>query len=643
VDGVAVDAGVSDFNLVTFTHVREMFEALGLTWGPIGQDASFAEPDGRTAWWIAAGEPHFRTARDPARLWAEVRRFNQTCLEVLEDPRFRDRTAGDWLRDRGFGEELLRAWFVPRAGGCFPMPARPPETFLIRAVVAFWHVHGIVGEPGRRMVLDGGMTRWPEAFAARFPGELRLGTRVLGVARRAGSIRIGAEKDGFATDDTFDHVVLATNANQVIPLLEDATHAERTAFAGMRWQRARVVVHRDSSLMPLDREAWGAYNYVLGDVERPAITFWPRSLARRLDLPEDVFVSVNPHRPPRHVVAARFLVHPAAERPREVADAWVERLQGADRTWYAGGWLRSPHVHEHAFRSGWDVAGRIREVGDRRVHRVRDFVDFVHGIELFRALDGCLLDEVGLAATRFGAAAGTRLFSTGDLADAMYLVEDGELVVGRGGRRLATLGPGALVGEVAMVDGGPRTADVDVTRALRGWRIDRARFMALKVDVRPGVFAVANLVGVQVARRLAEMLTVVPGPPVWSHELLDLVEAGEPPFDRAERVLFRPGERVLPKGEPAGRLLCVVSGVVDAGAYEIRAGGIVGLMSALTTEPSRFECRAVGNVVAAAVGLEDFLAVRTGRLHAPRVFEAIDRALVGWHRAVLARWANAEV
>ena len=144
-------------------------------------------------------------------------------------------------------------------------------------------------------------------------------------------------------------------------------------------------------------------------------------------------------------------------------------------------------------------------------------------------------------------------------------------------------------------------------------------------------------------RSLAEMLTVVPGPPVWPHELLDLVEAGEPPFDRAERVLFRPGERVLPKGEPAGRLLCVVSGVVDAGAYEIRAGGIVGLMSALTTEPSRFECRAVGNVVAAAVGLEDFLAVRTGRLHAPRVFEAIDRALVGWHRAVLARWANAEV
>jgi CRP/FNR family transcriptional regulator, cyclic AMP receptor protein len=61
---------------------------------------------------------------------------------------------------------------------------------------------------------------------------------------------------------------------------------------------------------------------------------------------------------------------------------------------------------------------------------------------------------------------GARVFHEGDESDACYVIRDGEVRVTRehsDGRAiaLATLGPGELVGELAMLDGGVRSASVE--------------------------------------------------------------------------------------------------------------------------------------------------------------------------------------
>ncbi len=61
---------------------------------------------------------------------------------------------------------------------------------------------------------------------------------------------------------------------------------------------------------------------------------------------------------------------------------------------------------------------------------------------------------------------GARVFHEGDESDACYVIRDGEVRVTRehsDGRAiaLATLGPGELFGELAMLDGGTRSASVE--------------------------------------------------------------------------------------------------------------------------------------------------------------------------------------
>ena len=94
---------------------------------------------------------------------------------------------------------------------------------------------------------------------------------------------------------------------------------------------------------------------------------------------------------------------------------------------------------------------------------------------------------------------GELLFQAGDPGDAVYVIVDGEVEVRNStldGRevRLVALGPGALVGEMAALDGGPRSADVAATRRARLWRIARSAMLAaLEAEPKAAVALVIEL------------------------------------------------------------------------------------------------------------------------------------------------------
>ena len=81
-------------------------------------------------------------------------------------------------------------------------------------------------------------------------------------------------------------------------------------------------------------------------------------------------------------------------------------------------------------------------------------------------------------------ATGAVLSQAGDPGDAMFIVLEGELevrTVSSGGRevRLVALGPGAVAGEMAALDGGPRSADMVASRRTRLWRIPRQALLEM--------------------------------------------------------------------------------------------------------------------------------------------------------------------
>src|SRR5215211_7890453 len=93
-------------------------------------------------------------------------------------------------------------------------------------------------------------------------------------------------------------------------------------------------------------------------------------------------------------------------------------------------------------------------------------IDLLSRVPLFSELSGSELERISRVSVARTFPAGVWVFHEGDHSDACYLVRRGDLRVTRehpDGRAiaLATLGPGDIFGELAMLDGEARSASVE--------------------------------------------------------------------------------------------------------------------------------------------------------------------------------------
>ena len=103
-------------------------------------------------------------------------------------------------------------------------------------------------------------------------------------------------------------------------------------------------------------------------------------------------------------------------------------------------------------------------------------------VPLFAALDDELREAIALRTRRRTFEAGQALFHEGDPGHTLYVILSGRVNVQRvtpSGEvlHIADRGPGEFVGEMALIDGKPRMADVVTAEACDLLMVDRAAFL----------------------------------------------------------------------------------------------------------------------------------------------------------------------
>ena len=122
----------------------------------------------------------------------------------------------------------------------------------------------------------------------------------------------------------------------------------------------------------------------------------------------------------------------------------------------------------------------------------------LQAIPMFAPLSSPMLESLARQLTMHQVSAGSPVFLEGDVGDAFFVIESGEVRIGHGDTALRTEVPGDYFGEIALLRDVPRTADAVavVDTVLR--RLDRAVFL----DAITGDTDAANAAESVVSRRL---------------------------------------------------------------------------------------------------------------------------------------------
>ena len=109
--------------------------------------------------------------------------------------------------------------------------------------------------------------------------------------------------------------------------------------------------------------------------------------------------------------------------------------------------------------------------------------DRLKTIPLFSSLSDKALDTVSVFASETSVSTGKRLVHEGDYSYDLIVIEDGTADVIKGGEVIGALGPGDVFGEMGMLSGGRRTADVIATSSMRLITLSKWDFKRISTEV----------------------------------------------------------------------------------------------------------------------------------------------------------------
>jgi CRP/FNR family transcriptional regulator, cyclic AMP receptor protein len=107
---------------------------------------------------------------------------------------------------------------------------------------------------------------------------------------------------------------------------------------------------------------------------------------------------------------------------------------------------------------------------------VTETADLLHTVPLFQGLPESAIEAIADLARPATFPAGAQLVRQGDLGDTLIIIVSGRASVDQDGTVIRELGNGDFLGEISLIDGGPRTATVTAVDAIDSLTIDREGF-----------------------------------------------------------------------------------------------------------------------------------------------------------------------
>lgn len=360
---IPVDTGFIVFNEHTYPNLTALFAHLGVE--TIASEMSFAVS-------LDSGKLEY-SGTGFSGLFAQQRNlFNPRFWIMLRDLLrfYRDTPShagklgliglGEFLEREGYGAAFRDDHLLPMAAAIWSAPASTLLEYPAEAFIRFCDNHGLLKLSNRPLwrTVKGGSRSYVECLTASYKDRVRIGCAAASIRRDGGHVTV---TDVHGEARVFDHVVMASHADETLSLLDDPSSMEQNLLTAFRYSVNHAVLHEDKSLMPNRRSVWSSWNYLGHRQEADAgsqlcVTYWMNRL-QSLATDRQYFVTLNPRHQPdsSKVLHTQTYTHPVFDGRAMQAQKQLWQMQGERNTWYCGAYFGSG-FHEDGLQAGLAVA-----------------------------------------------------------------------------------------------------------------------------------------------------------------------------------------------------------------------------------------------------------------------------------------------
>jgi len=361
-----VDTGFLVFNTRTYPNLCGLFSTIGID--AVASEMTFAVSlrNPELEWAGTSLDTVFGQRANLVKpaFWVMLRdimRFNRETTTMATSGEGATTSLGDFLLERGYSREFRDWYLLPMAAAIWSCPTEQMLAYPVATFARFCHNHGLLQVANRPqwLTVAGGGRRYVTRLLADLD-DVRLGCPVTAIERDA----FGATLTTPQGQEQFDAVVFACHSDQTLRLLgAGASAAENSILGAVRYQPNVAYLHTDPALLPRRKKLWSAWNYLAGEGapgQQPVSVSYLINRLQPLPFDRPVVVSLNPEAPPadEHIIERIEYAHPIFDQLAIEAQAWLQGLQGQQRTWYAGAWSGFG-FHEDGLKSAMAVASHF--------------------------------------------------------------------------------------------------------------------------------------------------------------------------------------------------------------------------------------------------------------------------------------------
>lgn len=364
---VYIDTGFMVFNHQTYPNLCRLFDEIG---APTKKtDMSFSvqhvptklEYSGSSVNHLFAQRKNIFNLKY-LKMLSQIGRFNKESVKILDDPKYANYSIGQYVKEMGFGEDMLWKYLVPMSSAVWSTPMEEMLDFPAVTLVRFFKNHGFLGLDTQHQWYTpvNGSQSYREILIKPFRDKIHTGRKAVKVSRNTdGKVTVHAA-DG--TAEVFDRVIIASHGDQALTMLETPTADEQRLLSNFKYQYNKATLHTDESIMPKAKLAWSSWNYRIQMQDgklTPSTIYWMNRLQGVSDK-TNYFVSINPHDniDPKKIIREIDYEHPLFDVPAINAQAKLHQLNETGPIYFCGSYFKYG-FHEDAFASAVNLCSHL--------------------------------------------------------------------------------------------------------------------------------------------------------------------------------------------------------------------------------------------------------------------------------------------